>query len=290
MVQSHSVADAVYSTFGIDKLVVGIALAAFTGLVVLGGIKSIGKVTSVLIPVMILFYMGGAILILVLNADKVPGAIALVFESAFSPVAASGGFAGATIMMAIRFGVARGVFSNESGLGSAPIAAAAAQTNHPVNQALVSMTQTFIDTLVVCTMTGLVIIMFNWDSGLNGAPLTTEAFEMGFAGGKYVVTIGIILFAYSTILGWCYYGEKSVEYLAGVKAVLPYRVLFVLAVLLGTQAKLDFVWTLADTFNGMMAIPNLIGLIMLSPVIVRETQDYFSRREAMKAEAQRNKK
>ena len=290
MVQSHSVADAVYSTFGIDKLVVGIALAAFTGLVVLGGIKSIGKVTSVLIPVMILFYMGGAILILVLNADKVPGAIALVFESAFSPVAASGGFAGATIMMAIRFGVARGVFSNESGLGSAPIAAAAAQTNHPVNQALVSMTQTFIDTLVVCTMTGLVIIMFNWDSGLNGAPLTTEAFEMGFAGGKYVVTIGIILFAYSTILGWCYYGEKSVEYLAGVKAVMPYRVLFVLAVLLGTQAKLDFVWTLADTFNGMMAIPNLIGLIMLSPVIVRETQDYFSRREAMKAEAQRNKK
>lgn len=277
MVQSHSVADAMHSTFGADKLVVGIALSAFTAMVVLGGIKSIGKVTSVLIPMMILFYMGGALVILVMNAGKVPAALALVFEYAFSPAAASGGFAGATIMMAIRFGVARGVFSNESGLGSAPIAAAAAKTKHPVDQALVSMTQTFIDTLVVCTMTGLVIIMFNWDSGLNGAPLTTGAFEMGFAGGKYVVTIGIMLFAYSTILGWCYYGERSVEYLAGVKAVKPYRILFVCAVLVGTQVKLDFVWALADTFNGMMAIPNLIGLICLSPVIVRETKDYFAR-------------
>ncbi len=288
MVQSHSVADAVYSTFGVDKMVVGVVLAVLTAMVVLGGIKSIGKVTSVLIPVMILFYMGGALFIICMNLSKVPGAIALVLDSAFNPTAASGGFAGATIMMAMRFGVARGVFSNESGLGSAPIAAAAAQTKHPVNQALVSMTQTFIDTIVVCSLTGLVIIMFNWDSGLNGAPLTTEAFEMGFAGGKYVVTIGIILFAYSTILGWCYYGEKSVEYLAGVKAVMPYRLLFVAAVLLGTQAKLEFVWTLADTFNGMMAIPNLIGLIFLSPVIVRETRDYFARKEGVAPEALRN--
>lgn len=287
MVQSHSVADAVYSTFGVDKLIVGIVLAVLTALVVLGGIKSIGKVTSVLIPIMIVFYMGGALLIIFMNIAKVPAAVALVLESAFNPVAATGGFAGATVMMAMRFGVARGVFSNESGLGSAPIAAAAAQTKHPVNQALVSMTQTFIDTIVVCTMTGLVIIMFNWDSGLNGAPLTTEAFEMGFAGGKYIVTIGIILFAYSTILGWCYYGEKSVEYLAGVKAIMPYRVAFVLAVLLGTQAKLDFVWTLADTFNGMMAIPNLIGLIFLSPVIVKETKDYFARKEGVAPGAMR---
>lgn len=287
MVQSHSVADAVHSTFGIDKLVVGIVLAVSTALVVLGGIKSIGKVTAVLIPVMILFYMGGALIIILMNFSKVPGAIALILETAFTPVAASGGFAGATVMMAMRFGIARGVFSNESGLGSAPIAAAAAQTKHPVNQALVSMTQTFIDTIVVCTMTGIVIVMFNWDSGLNGASLTSEAFEMGFAGGKYVVTIGIILFAYSTILGWCYYGEKSVEYLAGVKAIMPYRILFVIAVLLGTQAKLEFVWTLADTFNGMMAIPNLIGLIFLSPVIVRETKDYFARKEGVAPAAMR---
>ncbi len=285
MVQSHSVADAMYSTFGVDKLLVGVVLAALTGLVVLGGIKSIGKVTSVLIPVMILFYIGGALIIIITNLSLVPEAFALIVTSAFSPVAASGGFAGSTLMMAMRFGVARGVFSNESGLGSAPIAAAAAQTRHPVNQALVSMTQTFIDTLVVCTMTGLVIVMFNWNSGLNGAPLTTEAFEMGFAGGKYVVTVGIMLFAYSTILGWCYYGEKSVEYLAGAGAVKPYRMAFVVAVLLGTQAQLDFVWTLADTFNGMMAIPNLIGLIFLSPVIVRETKDYFANHYGVAPEA-----
>lgn len=278
MVQSHSVADAVYATFGMDKLLVGVILCVLTGLVILGGIKSIGRVTSVLVPVMIVFYVVGAMGIIIMNLNLVPAAFALIFKSAFTGSAATGGFAGSTLMMAMRFGIARGVFSNESGLGSAPIAAAAAQTRHPVNQALVSMTQTFIDTLVVCTMTALVIVMFNWDSGLSGAPLTSSAFEMGFAGGQYIVTIGLVLFAYSTILGWCYYGEKSIEYLLGLKAVTPYRVVFTAAVLLGTQAELNFIWNLADTFNGAMAIPNLIGLIFLSPVIVRETKDYFAKR------------
>jgi AGCS family alanine or glycine:cation symporter len=221
--------------------------------------------------------MAGALLVLVLNIGAIPKAIALVIQEAFTPTAASGGFAGASVMLAIRMGVARGIFSNESGLGSAPIAAAAAQTKHPVSQALVSMTQTFIDTIIVCTMTGLVLILTGaWDSGKTGAELTTFAFQSGFAGGKYIVTIGLMLFAYSTILGWCYYGEKSIEYIFGDKAVRPYRYAFILFVGVGAVAKLDFVWSLSDTFNGLMAIPNLIGLVALSPVIVKETKAYFS--------------
>ena len=277
MVQSNSVADAVEATFHVPFYITGIVLMFFTALVVLGGIKSIGRITGVVVPIMIIFYMGGCLIILLLKFTGIPAALALVVREAFTPTAASGGFAGATVMMAIRMGVARGVFSNESGLGSAPIAAAAAQTKHPVLQALVSMTQTFIDTIVVCTMTGLVLIMTGaWDSGKTGAELTSHAFDLGVAGGEYIVTIGLILFAYSTILGWCYYGEKSVEYLFGQIAVKPYRYLFVLVVGLGAVAKLDFVWSLSDTFNGLMAIPNLIGLLALSPVIVRETKGFFA--------------
>ncbi|MCT4626431.1 sodium:alanine symporter family protein [Halodesulfovibrio sp.] len=288
MVQSNSVALAVKDTFGIDPLIVGIVLAILSALVVLGGIKSIGKVTSILIPIMIVFYVGGALFILLTNVEKIGPAFGLVFEYAFNPVAASGGFAGATVAAAIRFGVARGVFSNESGLGSAPIAAAAAQTKHPVDQALVSMTQTFIDTIVICTMTGLVIIMFNWDSGLTSSSLTTEAFRLGFEGGQYIVTIGLILFAYSTILGWCYYGEKSIEYLLGEGAVKPYRIVYIAAILFGSVQKVGLVWTLADIFNGLMALPNLIGLIFLSPVIVRETREYFAMKEGVAPEALRH--
>lgn len=288
MVQSNSVALAVKDTFGIDPLIVGIVLAILSALVVLGGIKSIGKVTSILIPIMIVFYVGGALFILLTNIEKIGPAFGLVFEYAFNPVAASGGFAGATVAAAIRFGVARGVFSNESGLGSAPIAAAAAQTKHPVDQALVSMTQTFIDTIVICTMTGLVIIMFNWDSGLTSSSLTTEAFRLGFEGGQYIVTVGLILFAYSTILGWCYYGEKSIEYLLGEGAVKPYRVVYIAAILFGSVQKVGLVWTLADIFNGLMALPNLIGLIFLSPVIVRETREYFAMKEGVAPEALRH--
>jgi AGCS family alanine or glycine:cation symporter len=280
MVQSNSVADAVNATFQVPFYVTGIILMVFTAMVVLGGIKSIGRITGVVVPIMIIFYMGGCLIILLLNIGGIPAALAMVVREAFTPTAASGGFAGATVMMAIRMGVARGVFSNESGLGSAPIAAAAAQTKHPVLQALVSMTQTFIDTIIVCTMTGLVLILTGaWDSGKTGAELTSYAFDLGVPGGEYVVTIGLILFAYSTILGWCYYGEKSVEYLFGSVAVKPYRYLFVVVVGLGAVAKLNFVWSLSDTFNGLMAIPNLIGLLALSPVILSETRNFFSTKE-----------
>ena len=276
MVQSNSVADAVHATFNIPVGVTGIILMFFVGLVIVGGIKSIGKVTSVLVPIMIVFYVIGALIILIMHAGAIPAALKLIFTQAFNPTAATGGFTGAGIMLAIRMGVARGVFSNESGLGSAPIAAAAAQTKHSVTQALVSMTQTFIDTIVVCSMTGLVLIITGaWSSGKNGAELTTFAFQGALPGGALIVTIGLILFAYSTILGWCYYGEKSIEYLLGAKAVMPYRILFVIFVGIGATLKLNLVWTLADIFNGLMAFPNLVALLALTPVIVSETKDYF---------------
>ncbi|MCP5419053.1 MAG: sodium:alanine symporter family protein [Gammaproteobacteria bacterium] len=278
MVQSNSVADALQSSFSIPHAVTGVVLVIATAAVVLGGITSIGRVTGVLVPVMILFYIAGSLIILVKYAGAIPGAFALIFHEAFTPTAATGGFAGATLMLSIRMGVARGVFSNESGLGSSPIAAAAAKTKHPVSQALVSMTQTFIDTLVVCTMTGLVLVVTGaWSNGDNGASLTATAYGQGVAGGHYIVTIGLLLFAYSTILGWCYYGERATEYLLGEWAVKPYRILFSLAVGVGAILKLDLVWALADLFNGLMAVPNLIALLMLSPVIVSVTRDYFDR-------------
>lgn len=277
MVQSNSVADALRSTFNVPTYATGLVLMVFTALVVLGGIKSIGRVTSILVPVMIIFYIISSLIILVMFADKIPAAFILIFEEAFTPTAASGGFAGASVMMAIRMGVARGVFSNESGLGSAPIAAAAAQTKHPVSQALVSMTQTFIDTLVVCTMTGLVLISTGaWNIGKNGADLTNYAFSLGFSAGPVVVAISLALFAYSTILGWCYYGEKSMEYLFGVKSITPYRIIFILFIGVGAMAKLNIVWLLSDIFNGLMALPNLIGLLGLSSVVFAETRDYFA--------------
>ena len=278
MVQSNSVADAVQATFHIPLSVTGVVLMVATGLVIIGGIKSIGRVTGVLVPFMIVFYMGGALVIILLKISALPQALYLVVKQAFTPTAAAGGFLGSTVMLTIRMGVARGVFSNESGLGSAPIAAAAAQTKHPVTQALVSMTQTFIDTIVVCSMTGLVLILTGtWNSGKNGAELTSFAFQHGLPGqwGNIIVATGLILFAYSTILGWSYYGEKSIEYLLGERAVMPYRVLFVIFVGVGAMLKLDLVWALADVFNGLMAFPNLIGLLALSPVLVQETKNYF---------------
>ena len=279
MVQSNSVADALESAFHIPFWVTGLILMIATALVIIGGIRSIGKVTSFLVPFMIVFYMGSALLVLLLNYQALPAAIAQIFRHAFTPTAATGGFLGATVMLTIRQGVARGVFSNESGLGSSPIAAAAAQTRHPVTQALVSMTQTFIDTLVVCSLTGLVLIVTqSWHSGHTGAELTTIAFSDGMRSiiGKYVVSIGLALFAYSTILGWSYYGEKSIEYLLGEKAVMPYRYLFTLFVGIGAVAELDLVWNIADVFNGLMAFPNLIGLLGLTPIIVQVTRQYFN--------------
>jgi AGCS family alanine or glycine:cation symporter len=277
LVQANSIADVVQANLNIPVYVTGIVLAILVGLVIIGGIKNIGSVTGVLIPVMIVFYMGGALIILLMNIKAIPAAFALIFESAFTPTAASGGFLGAGVMMAIRMGVSRGIFSNESGLGSGGIAAASAQTKHPVSQALVSMTQTFIDTLVVCTMTGLVLILSGvWNSGGTGAALTSVAFKHAIPGGNYMVTVSLILFAYSTILGWCYYGEKSIAYLLGGKAVRPYRVVFIILVACGAVMKLELVWALADVFNRLMAIPNLIGLLALSPIIVKETRDYFT--------------
>jgi AGCS family alanine or glycine:cation symporter len=277
LVQSNSIAAVVQATFGIPLYVTGIILVIGVGLVIIGGIKNIGGVTGVLVPVMIVFYISGALIILLMNITAIPAAFALIFESAFTPTAASGGFLGAGVMMTIRMGVSRGIFSNESGLGSAAIAAAAAQTKHSVTQGLVSMTQTFIDTLVVCTLTGLVLIVTGaWDTGKNGAELTSFAFQIGMPGGDFIVTIGLILFAFSTILGWSYYGEKSIEYLLGPKSVLPYRLVFVICVGFGAVMKLELVWSLADVFNRLMAIPNLIGLLALTPIIVNETKDYFS--------------
>jgi AGCS family alanine or glycine:cation symporter len=278
MVQSNSVAEALSGTFGIPHLTTGIILTLATGSVIIGGIKSIGRVTGVLVPVMIVFYMTAAITILFMHLDKIPGAFEMIFQYAFTPMAGVGGFLGTTVATTMRMGIARGVFSNESGLGSSPIAAAAAQTKHPVSQALVSMTQTFIDTLVVCTLTGLVLIISGeWSSGATGAQLTSTSFATGLNSsiGELVVAVGLALFAYSTILGWSYYGEKSIEFLLGIKAVKPYRYIFTLFVGIGAVTELSLVWSIADVFNGLMAFPNLIGLLALSPIIVRETRSYF---------------
>ncbi len=283
MVQSNSVADALQHSFAIPVGVTGAVLAIATALVILGGIRSIARVTEVLVPFMIVAYMLGALWVVVLNITAVPEVLALVIQSAFSPTAAAGGFVGATVMLTIRMGVARGIFSNESGLGSAAIAAAAAQTRHPVTQALVSMTQTFIDTIVVCSLTGFVILVTgSWTTGETGAPLTATAFQQALPGewGDLIVTLGLVLFAYSTVLGWSYYGEKAFEYLFGEKVVKPYRFAFVLAVLLGAVVHLDIVWTFADIMNGLMAIPNLIGLIGLSGIIAKLTREYFVQQSA----------
>ena len=280
MIQANSVADAVKTTFNIPHWITAVFLVLITGLVVMGGIKNIARATSAIVPLMILFYVTGAVIILIIYYEKIPEAFSLIFYHAFNPTAAAGGFAGSAVMLTIRMGVSRGILSNESGLGSSPIAAAAAKTNEPVRQALVSMTQTFIDTIVVCTMTGLVLLVTGvWSNGMTAAALTEHAFSVGLPGGfgGHIVTIGLIFFAYSTILGWCYYGEKSMEYLLGEKSVKPYRVVFLAAVFTGAVARLDLVWNFADIMNGLMAFPNLVGLVLLGGVVAAETKKYFSK-------------
>jgi AGCS family alanine or glycine:cation symporter len=280
MTQSNSVAAVLESTFNVPTWITGLILMIATALVIIGGIKSIGRVTSVIVPAMIVLYMAAGIAAILINIDTLPAIIELVFTQAFTPTAAAGGFAGAMVREAVRFGVARGVFSNESGLGSAGIAAAAAQTKDPVTQALVSMTQTFIDTLIVCSITGFVIIGSGmWTSGETGAALTAAAFSKGLSGefGAYIVALGLVLFAYSTVLGWSYYGEKSIVYLFGDKVAMPYRVVFCLFVGIGAVAQLDLVWAISDVMNGLMAVPNLIGLIFLSGVVAAETRRYFAK-------------
>jgi len=277
MTQSNAVAAILNSEMAIPHWVTGIVLLTLTAVVILGGIKSIGKFTSKLVPIMIFAYVLAGMIILVMNYDKIAGAFGLIFYHAFNPIAAGGGFAGAAIAAAIRYGVARGVFSNESGLGSAPIAAAAAKTNVPAKQALVSMTQTFIDTLVVCTMTALIILISPyWHEGVSAGVLTMQSFSyhLGAAGG-YVVITATVLFAFSTILGWSYYGEKAIEFIFDGKYTKLYRVLFISMVMVGAMMKLEFVWNFSDLMNGMMAIPNLLALIILSKVISSETKEYF---------------
>jgi len=277
-IQANSVADALYSKFAISHTVTGLIIATLVGAVLLGGIKRIASVAGKLVPLMAISYVLAATTILVLHAEQLPQAFTLIFTHAFTPIAATGGFAGAAVWAAIRFGVARGIFSNEAGLGSAPIAHAAAITNSPVRQGTVAMMGTFIDTIIICSMTGLVIIVSGvWTSGETGASLSSLAFESAMPGlGGYIVTIGLSVFAFTTILGWSIYSEKCVEYLFGVKAIMPFRILWVLAVPLGAMANLSFIWLVADTLNALMAIPNLIALLLLSPVVFKLTKAYFS--------------
>jgi AGCS family alanine or glycine:cation symporter len=281
MVQANAVAGNLKESLGIDPMTTGIVLTICTTAVILGGVKKIGNVSGVMVPVMAVVYVTGCLLILIRFHAELPGALAMVFGNAFSGTAATGGFVGAAVMLAIQKGVSRGVFSNESGLGSAPIAAAAAKTNEPCEQALVSMTGTFIDTIIVCTMTGLVLIVTGaWHSGEAVSALTKNAFDIGLPGnsGGFVVSFGIVFFAYSTIIGWAYYGEKCMEYLLGVRSLLPYRLVYSACVAVGATVKLDLVWNFADVMNGLMAIPNLIGLLGLSGVIVLETNGFLERR------------
>ncbi|MBM7870344.1 AGCS family alanine or glycine:cation symporter [Clostridium pascui] len=276
MVQSNAISAMINDTFKVPYAVTGVILAVLTAVVILGGIKSIAKVCEVFVPFMAGSYILGCLIILGLSYETIPNSLHTIISSAFTGQAAAGGFAGSTIMMAMRFGVSRGLFSNESGLGSAPIVSAAAQSRNPVRQALVASTGTFWDTVIVCAITGLVLTNTGvWTQGLQGGQLTREAFGTIPVVGPIVLTLGLITFAFSTILGWSYYGEKSIEYLFGKKAILPYKLLWIIMIYIGSVFSLDVVWNFADLANGLMAIPNLISLIALSGVIVKETKKYL---------------
>lgn len=290
MVQANSISVMMNETFSVSPYISGGIMAVLTAIVIIGGVKSIAAVCERLVPFMAIFYVVGCAIILVMNYEYVFPAIALIFQSAFTPQAAGGGFVGASVMMAARYGIARGLFSNESGLGSAPIVAAAAQTKNPVRQALVSMTGTFWDTVVVCAMTGLVLVssVLNDPAGLNqlsGAALSKAAFSQVPVVGPIVLTIGLLTFVFSTILGWSYYGERAIEYLMGKKAIMPYRIAWVIAVFVGSVNSLALVWDLADAMNAMMAIPNLVALLALSGVIVSETNKYLWEKDGLEMTA-----
>ena len=274
--QVNSIVEITQISAGIPVVYTGIALTVVVAAVTIGGLKSIATVAAKVVPAMALLYFLTTVGIMIVFADQVPAAIATVLNSAFTPTAAQGGFLGATVMLAMRSGVARGVFSNESGLGSAPIVAAAAKTKWAAEQGLVSMTGTFIDTIIICTLTGLSLVVSGvWCGPLNGAAMTESAFTMAFPGfGSMLLLVGLVLFAFTTILGWNYYGERCVEYLMGVKAILPYRIIFICLIACGPFLKLEEIWVLADIVNGLMAIPNLIALIALSGVVVAETKAY----------------
>ncbi|MES2675216.1 MAG: sodium:alanine symporter family protein [Pseudomonadota bacterium] len=279
MVQVNSMAEALNGSFNIPFWVTGIVTAVITGIVILGGVKRIATFASALVPLMCVIYIAAALIVLAVNFTSIPSAFATIFREAFTGTAAIGGFAGSTMMLAMQFGVARGVFSNEAGLGTAGIAQAAGTTNCAVRSGLIGMLGTFLDTLIVCSMTGLAIVTTGvWTSGAKGASLSAAAFESAMPGyGSYILSVSLVIFAFTTILGWSYYGEKCWIYLLGKKTVKPYRVLWVGAVMLGALAKLEFVWLMADVLNGLMAIPNLISLLLLSSVVVKLTRDYFTK-------------
>jgi AGCS family alanine or glycine:cation symporter len=278
-VQSNAVSQVMHDSFSIPPLMTGLVLMTLVGAVILGGVRRIAVVASWLVPFMSLLYIMMSLTVIALHITEVPAAISFIVNDAFTPTAATGGFAGATVWAALRFGVARGIFSNEAGLGSAPIAHAAARTNQPVQQGMIAMLGTFIDTLVICTMTGLVIVIMDvWPSGVSGASLTSMAFAEAIPGGHYVIALGLCLFAFTTMIGWAFYGERCVVFLFGTRAILPFRVAWVLAVPVGTLVELNLVWLIADTLNALMAIPNLIALLLLGPLVFKVTREYFGER------------
>ena len=278
MVQANSLAESLNASFGISHALTGIVLVVITAAVILGGITRIGEVTSILVPFMAILYLGGGAVVLATHVSALPHALRLVFDGAFTGTAATGGFAGSTVMMALRYGVARGLFSNEAGLGSAPMVHAAAQTDHPVRQGMYGIFEVFVDTILICTMTGLVILVTDtWASGATGAALSAKAFETGLPGrwGDIVVTGGILLFAFSTLIGWSYYGETGIVYLLGARAAMPYRLLWLVFIYLGATGSLHTVWNVADTLNGLMAIPNLVAVLGSIPLLLRLQREFF---------------
>ena len=285
--QVNAIVDSAEISFGLSKVLTGAVLTLLIAAITIGGLQSIAKVASKVIPFMAVMYIAISLGLIVMNLDGVPEAVALIFESAFTGTAAAGGFAGSTIMMAMQNGIARGVFSNESGLGSAPIAAAAAKTKEPAEQGLISMTGTFIDTLIICTMTGLALVLTGvWQGDAAGAAMTSAAFASVYGTlGSSLLTIALVLFAFTTILGWNYYGERACIYLFGTKGVMPYRIIFIALIASGGFLKLEAIWILADIVNGLMAIPNLIALIALSGVVVAETESYLARKGELDEES-----
>ena len=279
--QVNAITHAMEDTFNIPVILTALVVTLLVAMIILGGVKRIATASSVIVPFMAILYVATSLVILILNWAQVPAVFALIIHSAFDPQAALGGAIGFTVMKAIQSGVARGIFSNESGLGSAPIAAAAAQTKEPVRQGLISMTGTFLDTIIVCSMTGIVLVLTGvWqNSEIAGAAATNYAFAQGLGTsiGATIVTVGLLFFAFTTILGWCYYGERCFVYLIGIRGIKFYRVIFIALVGIGSFLQLNLIWILADIVNGLMAFPNLIALIGLRKVVIEETRDYFAR-------------